>query len=303
MQKMFRSNPLGAALACCILAAPMAVSAQSTTAFDHANEHAKFKRCGTKHPTAKEAELKERHFSSLKGKPGSGGGYTPRPAGSVVVDVYFHVITDNRNNGALSSGEINSQINVLNAAYADTPFTFNLVSATVTANDSWYSVGYGSAAEDDMKSALRVGDATDLNVYVSNIGDGLLGWATFPSDYASDPLNDGVVVLTSSLPGGTAEPYNEGDTLTHEVGHWLGLYHTFQGGCGGSGDYVADTPAEASPAYGCPIGRDSCTKGKNAEGLDPVTNFMDYTDDSCMYEFSAGQSSRADELSNTYRGL
>ncbi len=286
------------------------VQAANEVAFSHANENASFLRCGTKHPSLKEAQMKESHFktmrgNSAKGKPGggSGGGDQPRAAGSVTVDVYFHVITDTSGNGALSAGDISSQMSVLNNAYTNTPFTFNLVSSQTVANNTWYTAGHGSQAEAAMKAALRQGDASALNFYTNNMGGGLLGWATFPSDYASNPTNDGVVVLFETLPGGSAAPYNQGATATHEVGHWLGLYHTFQGGCNGDGDFVADTPAEKSPAYGCPTGRDSCTKGKNAAGLDPINNFMDYTDDACMYEFSFGQTVRADQLSITYRGL
>jgi len=217
-----------------------------------------------------------------------------------VIDVYFHVITNASGNGGVSNLQIFEQINVLNNAFAQWGWQFNLVDTERTANDEWFTAGPGSAEEAEMKNALRQGGADDLNFYTSNPGGGLLGWATFPSSYSSRPQDDGVVVLFSSLPRGSARPYNLGDTGTHEVGHWMGLYHTFQGGCAKQGDLVSDTPSERSPAFGCPVGRDSC-KGKNAPGLDPIENFMDYTDDACMDRFSAGQDTRMDAQFTTFR--
>lgn len=217
------------------------------------------------------------------------------------IAVHVHRIHDsNGNGGGVTSTQINNQISVLNNAYASAGWSFTLASVDDSNNSSWYTATDGTTAERQMKTALRIGGAADLNLYTNNMGQGLLGWATFPSDYARNPAMDGVVVLYSSLPGGSAAPYNLGDTATHEIGHWMGLYHTFQGGCSKSGDGVSDTPAERSAAFGCPTGRDTCT-GRKYPGLDPITNFMDYTDDSCMDEFSAGQASRMSAQFATYR--
>ena len=173
---------------------------------------------------------------------------------------------------------------------------FVLAGVTRTTNAAWFNAGDGSANEVAMKTALRQGTAKTLNIYTTN-GGGLLGWATFPWNYAGNPNYDGVVVYYASVPGGSAFPYNEGDTATHEVGHWLGLFHTFQGGCTAPGDSVDDTPYESSPAFGCPVGRDTCGQ----PGQDPIRNYMDYTDDSCMNEFTFQQNARMYTSWDTWR--
>jgi len=252
--------------------------------------------CGTPDPTPEQIAADER-LDNQRLAPAL------PPPGSITIPVWFHVIRASTTLGNVSRTKIDAQIAVLNAAYsgqtggADTAFRFTLAGVTRTTNTNWYNNCDASSFESQMKSALRHGGSETLNLYSCNPGSGLLGWATFPSWYADDPTMDGVVILDQSVPGGNAEPYNEGDSATHEVGHWLGLYHTFQGGCATPGDSVLDTPFEASAAFGCPIGRDTC----GTTGKDPIHNFMDYSDDSCMDRMSKRQADRMGRQWNSYR--
>ncbi|HEY0376514.1 MAG TPA: zinc metalloprotease [Pyrinomonadaceae bacterium] len=259
-------------------------------------------RCATKdldEKTAAEVQVSLDQFNRNRGQ--------VRKSGSVTVPVYFHVVNKGRGveNGDVPMTMLRAQVDVLNASYsgatggANTPYRFVLAGVDRTTNLAWFNAGPGTKAEREMKTALHLGSAAVLNFYTNNAGGVLLGWATFPTWYASDPLMDGVVCLSSSLPGGSEVPYNEGDTGTHEVGHWLGLFHTFQNACSSYNDYVSDTPAERAPAFRCPTGRDTCP----TEGVDPTENFMDYTDDPCMYKFTPGQSARMEALTLQYRGL
>jgi hypothetical protein len=197
---------------------------------------------------------------------------------------------------------IAEQIEVLNRAFVAHGWSFRLAAVTRTVNAAWFTMTPGSEAEQEAKSALRSGTASTLNIYTANPGTyGPLGWATFPWGYALARAADGVVLNFAALPGGSAAPYNLGATAVHQVGHWMGLTHTFQFGCAPPGDVVDDTPSERSPAFGCPIGRDTCTHGPESFGRDPVTNFMDASDDACMNGFTAGKDLRMDFMFSAYR--
>jgi len=237
------------------------------------------------------------------GSPDTDGGSTT--AGTVEIPVWFHVINKGSGiaNGDVPDSQIADQIDVLNKSYSDShmPFHFTLAGTDRTKNTTWYTVTPNTSAQTAMKKALRKGGPETLNIYLANLGGGLLGYSTFPSDYASNPKDDGCVILFTSLPGGSAAPYNLGGTVTHEVGHWVGLYHTFQDGCTNPNDEVDDTPAQANPTSGCPTTKpDTCT-GSQWPGADLISNYMDYSDDVCYTEFTPGQVARAVDAVHTYR--
>jgi len=230
------------------------------------------------------------------------------------IPVYFHVITAG-SSGDVPESQLDAQITVMNRNYSGKDYNGNTVSGAAntgysffkagsdrTNNRKWWRMTPGSGAETQAKNALAINPAGALNIYLCSPGQNLLGWSVFPWDAKAGTNQDGVVIHYASLPGGTLSPYNLGGTATHEVGHYLGLYHTFQGGCdtgscSTTGDLICDTPAQASATSGCPSGKDTCP----ATGLDPIHNYMDYSTDICYTNFTAGQDTRMNAAVNQYR--
>jgi Pregnancy-associated plasma protein-A len=250
---------------------------------------------------AREPDLGQTHQdlpASAKGKAG--------PNFRARVPVIFHVVTDGAA-GSLTAAQIDDQIQVLNKTFAgreggaNTGFSFQLTAVTRTDNADWFHANPGGVDEHSMKRALHQGGPDVLNLYSTTAGD-FLGWAYLP-DIVTKPGQaylDGVVVDWESWLGTStkyAGQFDQGETGTHEVGHWINLEHTFFGGCANKGDFVDDTPAQKTPTSGCPEGKDTCP----APGLDPIHNYMDYSFDSCYTQFTAGQTQRMRDAWLLYR--
>jgi hypothetical protein len=226
---------------------------------------------------------------------------------TATLDIHFHVVYANTTfeGGYVPDKQIHDQVDVLNRDYNSTGIKWQLRSISRIESEDWFlGTAPDSRQEMAMKQLYRNGTKAALNVYTVGFQNpdaaGLLGIATFPMDYPSAPQSDGIMLLYSTLPGSAATSFNLGRTLVHEAGHWCGLYHTFQGGCDAPGDEVEDTPPEASPSKGCPVNRKTCP---GTPGMDPVRNFMDYSDDACMDSFTRGQASRMRSHLRAYRGV
>lgn len=243
------------------------------------------------------------------------------PKAIVTIPVVFHVIYKSTADN-ISDARIMAQLDVLNKDYArlnsdasNTPSAFQGVSSntniqfclasqsptgaattgivrkttTVTSFSSNDAVKYSAQGGDDAWPS-----SSYLNIWVCNLGGGLLGYAQFPGGAAA---TDGVVLLAGSVGGptavGTSTPYHLGRTATHEVGHWLNLRHIWGDASCGS-DLVTDTPTQQTSNYGCPtFPHVTCSNGANG---DMFMNYMDYTDDGCMNMFTNGQTSRMQAL-------
>lgn len=235
--------------------------------------------------------------------------------GCTRIPVVVHVVykTDAQN---ISDAQIKSQIDVLNADFrkrnadagavpavfqplaADARVEFELASTDPNGNPTngitRTQTNKDSFSDDDSVKSAATGGADPwpadryLNIWVCQLGGGLLGYAQFPGGPAA---TDGVVILHSGFgtSGTAAAPFNLGRSATHEIGHWLNLRHIWGDdgtGCSGS-DFVADTPNQAGPNYGKPAFPSvTCNNGPNG---DMFMNYMDYVDDKAMFLFTSQQ--------------
>lgn len=224
----------------------------------------------------------------------------------VTIPVWYHIVHDGQT-GRLTEQEVQAQFEQTNRDFAglEDPsipgwvkmdITFELAGTTYTDNAQWFSDM--DRYEAQIKAAVAVDNTHNFNQYFGDLRGGLLGFCYFPNSFPESSFMHGCVNLFSSIPGGASAPYNEGKTTTHETGHGIGLFHTFQGGCTGAGDHVHDTCHQARATFGCPaIGPHSC----HQHCRDPIHNYMDYSDDRCMTQFTPGQNDRANQQLSTFR--
>jgi len=221
-------------------------------------------------------------------------------AATVTVDTYFHIVAAGKDitDGWVSQSVANAQLAALNKAYAPYGFQFALKGTDWTVNQTWAD----DLDPDAMKAALRRGSYSALNIYFQRtiMGGTASGFCYFPM---SGPpakgsqwfVADGCQVQTLTMPGGAPPGWYpmQGMISVHEVGHWFGLYHTFQGNsCDGPGDYIKDTPQESVAATACSNGGKALDSCPGLKGLDPVKNYMDYSGEGCWQQFTKGQARR-----------
>lgn len=217
-----------------------------------------------------------------------------------VVTVSLHIAYDNRTKeGYLDDESIRYQMRRLENAFSD--FTFVLRDVNRYPDASFLKTCLLYEDEEFKLLNRQPQDGPDvMYVYVCHPSSSPIGWSYFPWDYELWSQYDSVMISYEEFPYHNYTEY-QGGTLVHEVGHWLGLYHPFEGGCE-LGDDVADTPAMLEPRYDCLyFGEEPPDSCPDQPGKDLVTNFMDYLDDECSLAFTPGQEDRMRQAWDVYR--
>ncbi|KAI5462035.1 hypothetical protein BGZ63DRAFT_506834 [Mariannaea sp. PMI_226] len=222
--------------------------------------------------------------------------------GAFTVGVNFNILYDQSNGqGGFADSVIQQQLLVLNSFYNRIGLFFRLAQAPrrILVPGSYLSSWGNPNVKVDLNRQFGVQNPQILNIYTAGPIPNEAYDSSFPHEYASNPARDGIIINYQYMPGGPAVGYNTGKMLATAVGHWLGLYDTWAGGCSGPGDFVDDTPAQASQPQGCPTGRDTCPQ----PGLDPIQNLMGGGADECRVQLTNGQYNRIAQQIAQYRGI
>ncbi|KAI9898676.1 hypothetical protein N3K66_007036 [Trichothecium roseum] len=240
---------------------------------------------------------------------------------SIDVAVNFHIASTVADENLITDAIVDAQWQVLRDSFSPHGINLTLNSTTRVVDDLagqsflvYEGPDLGWVSHDEEKAAYfkrtRRGGYDALNIhFFSKYSPGATGYCNWPTVITTGDEDDEVFgqdacqLSAMTMPGftpedGGFEEWNLGHLTVHEAGHWFGLNHTFAGGCGEPGDYVDDTPAQRTQVFGCPAEEDSCP---DSPGLDPVHNFMGYTDDSCTNEFTPGQKDRMFDIFFGYR--
>jgi hypothetical protein len=255
--------------------------------------------CGT--PDVADEQARE-FLATLRHRPGV------TAKSPVNIPIAFHVVHDGTS-AEVTSAQIETLIHNLNWAFRETPFSFYLRLVNTVTNGAWsHGCAPGSANERKLKRRHARNPRRFLNLYSCRPGGKVVGYAYYPfADLGAATFLDGVVLHPDVLPGGSFDgaAFPHGLLVAHEVGHYLGLFHTFERSanrghmpCREPGDFVDDTPTQAGAHFSCPASIDTCPA---LPGADDVHNFMNYSDDECMERFTPLQVQRMVEATNAYR--
>jgi predicted Zn-dependent protease len=223
---------------------------------------------------------------------------------SLLVDIKFSVFHKD-NNGKTTRQVLDDQIDVLNKAFSgkystesiiDTNIRFRIKSVQYINNADYYK--NCDSHEWKIVNTYSSDNKNTVNIMICN-SPFYLGWAYYPWSFKETHKFNVIFIHTESLPNGKETLYNKGFTGVHEIGHFFGLRHTFSesNNCD-VGDGISDTPAEKSPSYECNKDRDTCP---NHPGKDPINNYMDYSPDECLNEFTYLQVTKMWDMIDKYK--
>jgi hypothetical protein len=286
-----------------LLIALFAVVASSSSASSNDEKH----RCGVNDVSEETermiVEMEQRFVARVCSNAGENSIIPFCPGGLkqiITVPTYVHVIMDDEGNNNVSDSRIVQNMDIMNndmagrpsnGNYTVTNFRFSLVRIDRVTNNVWANLGVASGPL--YKSSLTIDPVNNFNFYITSMNAGILGYSPFCFYGPQDSFIHGMTVHPDAVVGGAADNYNEGQTATHEAGHHLGLFHAWQGGCNRQiGQQPDDICPQETNSRGCPdpapasCGDPTCP--------DNVHNHMDYSDDSCRWYFTLGQSEYMD---------